>query len=157
MKKSLKVIGIVIIVAGVIGIVISEMNAGTYNDYIMTVRPSLAAQDKLAMEVQQAAKTSDKEVAANIDGFIARSEALEQELKKATPKDPELAALHQHMVTRAATVTAYLQALKTAVKNQKKADVEAATALAAKAGEHLTAFKAARDAYGKKHSITFDD
>ena len=155
MSKLWRIGGIAVGIAAVVGFIITQLNVSEYNDYIEKVRPHLAAQDALVAEMQ---KTTDAEALEKLPGYIERAKGLEKKFEETAPSDEELKEIHQHLVNRASALTAYCEGMKGAYENNlNKEQAEAAMKHAAQAGEHLNAFVAARNAYGKKHNITFDD
>ena len=154
MKKVWRIGGALVGIGALVGFVLSHLNANEYNDYVKPLRPHIAKQDALIEEMQ---KTTDAEALEKLPDYIERATALQKSFVDATPEDEELKEIHQHLVNRAESLLAYCTGMKVAYETKDQAKATAAMEHAKAAKAHLDAFVAARNAYGKKYDIKFDD
>ncbi len=88
-----------------------------------------------------------------IPGFLQRSLALQAQLQSIAPDDEEIAALHQHMVTRSVSIHSGLGVVQQAVNNNDQNLLQGAHQHFTQAGAHLQAFTTARQAYLDRHDL----
>ena len=146
--------GVVVVIIAVVGFVFGQVNANAYNDYIERVRPHIAEQDKLIEDLKT---TSVADAPGKYPAYVDRATALQKSFADTTPDDEELKKVHQHLINRADSLAAYCTGMNAAYQANDQAAARAALEHVKAAGEHLDAFVAARNAYGKAHNINFED
>jgi len=155
MRKLLSIVitGVVVTV-GIVGYVITQGNVDAYNGYADRIRPLLLQQDAVIEQIQA---STDEQGKGLVDGWIATSSSIQNQLAAITTEEPEINALNLHLVARAQKLTTGLQHVKNYYMTGNQQSLAEWTRLTTEAGAHLDAFVKQRDAYFKDKDMVLEE
>ena len=155
MRKLISIVATAVLVTvGVVGYFITQGNVDAYNGYAERIRPLLLQQDAMIEQIQA---STDEQGKGLVDGWLATSASIQNQLAAITTEEAEINALNLHLVARAQKLTTGLQHVKSYYQTGDQAALDSWTKLAGQAGAHLDTFVKARDAYFKEKDMVLEE
>ena len=132
----------------------SNKHAEAYNTYVNSVRKYITQGDKVLNEIKAAAP-SDAKLKRGVDGWLKTLSEGRAGIAEKAPKDPDLLALHNHLLQRQIALEDAIKVMKQALASPTKATalLKTYTEKMKASTAHLEAFMKGRAAYAKKHDI----
>jgi hypothetical protein len=155
MRKLISIIiTAVVVTIGVVGYLITQGNVDAYNGYADRIRPLLLQQDAM---VEQIKASTDEQGKGLVDGWIATSASIQNQLAAIKTEEPEINRLNGHLVARAQKLTTGLQQVKIYYQTGNQQALAEWQRLTTEAGAHLDAFVKERDAYFAEKDMVLEE